>query len=78
MNRYLVYFLFQTKEDLNIFSKFLTTYLGFPLMGATYCKALIFGSKEYDLSNVQMKGHGQVANKSGGKFSEPCRIYETI
>lgn len=78
MNRYLVYFLFQTKEDLNIFPKFSTTYLGFTLMGATYCKALIFGSKEYDLSNVQMKEHGQVVNKSVGKFSESCMIYKTF
>lgn len=47
-------------------------------MGATYCKALLFGTKEYDLTNVQMYRHEtEVAIKSVGKFIEPCRIYET-
>ena len=31
-------------------------------MGATYCKALFYGSNEYDLSNVK------VAVESVGKF----------
>lgn len=47
-------------------------------MGATYCKALLFGPKEYDLRNVQMDGHEhEVAMKTVGKFLEPCRIYKT-
>ena len=46
-------------------------------MGTIYCKSLLFGSKEYDLSNAQMEGHEQVAIKSVGKFIEPCRIFET-
>lgn len=50
MNRCIVYFVFQRREDLNIFPKLLQSFMDY----------------------------GQVANKSVGKFSEPCRIYETI